>query len=111
MVQKINVDSDHLSKDSDTEEKTFKRPILPKVTLFGYNLLLASKSVVGTHSWSILWTASAIPAILLKTFARNQSDIWAFSISILVIFTLICISANFLLIRAFCKFANLRTAC
>ena len=31
-------------------------------------------------------------------------------ISILVIFTLICISANFLLIRAFCKFANLRTA-
>ena len=31
-------------------------------------------------------------------------------ISILVIFTLICISANFLLIGAFCKFANLRTA-
>ena len=31
-------------------------------------------------------------------------------ISIRVIFTVICISANFLLIRAFCKFANLRTA-
>ncbi|XP_044175353.1 growth hormone secretagogue receptor type 1-like [Acropora millepora] len=30
--------------------------------------------------------------------------------SIRVIFTVICISANFLLIRAFCKFANLRTA-
>ena len=56
MVQKINVDSDHLSKESDTEAKTFKRPTLPKVTLFGYNLLLANKSVVGTHSWSILWS-------------------------------------------------------
>ena len=31
-------------------------------------------------------------------------------ISIRVIFTVICISANFLLIRAFCKFSNLRTA-
>ena len=31
-------------------------------------------------------------------------------ISIAVIVTVICISANFLLIRAFCKFSNLRTA-
>ena len=38
------------------KKKTFKRPTLPKVTLFGYNLLLANKSVVGTHSWSVLWS-------------------------------------------------------
>ena len=31
-------------------------------------------------------------------------------ISVRVIFTVICICANFLLIRAFCKFSNLRTA-
>ena len=70
MVQKINVDSDHLSKESDTEEKTFKRPTLPKVTLFGYNLLLDNKSVVGTHTVGVYYALFYVERLFQRKFQQ-----------------------------------------
>ena len=104
--------------ESDTEAKIYiyiytERPTLPKVTLFEFNLLLV-KQVCSRHTQMDGTTAKTCSIGNSSNssdcpYQKPERGLTILFISIKVIVIVTCFSVNFLVIRAFFKFSNLRT--